>query len=275
MFKGTEPHQSVLPLNSLDAIVFDTETTGLDTASNHIVQIGAVRLASGRIERAGIFDELVDPGVPIPEKATAIHGISDEDVANAPNFAAIMPAFAAWAGRHIVLGYSIGFDLAMLKAEHDRAGLSWQRPRGLDIAHLVQLLSPKLPSTSLDTVAAWLGIEIRNRHQALGDALLAAEIYLALLPRLRSKGVFTLAEAERSCLALTSNVEKEAWAGWQGAVAPRAERSQRQIDSFPYRHRLYEIAHSPPVTIAHGTSVKDALRQMMLEQVSSVYVLPP
>ena len=275
MFKGAEPQQSVLPLNSLDAIVFDTETTGLDTTSDHIIQIGAVRLASGRIERADIFDELVDPSVPIPEKATAIHGISDKDVANAPNFAAVMQAFAAWAGGHVFLGYSIGFDLAMLKAEHDRAGLSWRRPRGLDIAHLVQLLSPPLPSTSLDTVAAWLGIEIRNRHQALGDALLAAEVYLALLPRLRSKGVFTLAEAERSCLALTSNVEMEARAGWQGAVASRAERSQTLIDSFPYRHRLHEIARSPPVTVAHDACIKDALRQMMQEQVSSVYVLPP
>jgi DNA polymerase-3 subunit epsilon/CBS domain-containing protein len=280
MFNAIDPHQSVLPMGSLNAVVLDMETTGLDTTSDHIVQIGAVRLVSGRIDRNDVFNELVKPGAPIPEDVTAIHGIDDKDVAGAADFAAIMPDFADWVGGRVVLGYSIGFDLAMLKTEHERAGLMWKRPRGLDIAHLVQLLSPALPSTALDTVAAWLGIEIRDRHQALGDALLAAEIYLALLPKLRGKGIFTLAEAERACLALTAKVDDEARAGWHEPVAskkadtPERRISRAQVDSFPYKYRLHEIMRSPPVILAGDASVRDVLRHMMKERVSSVFLQP-
>ena len=280
MFKAIDPHQSVLPMGSLNAVVLDMETTGLDTTSDHIVQIGAVRLISGQIDRGNVFDELVNPGLPIPEDVTAIHGIGDKDVAGAADFTATMPTFADWVGGRVVLGYSIGFDLAMLKTEHERAGLSWKRPYGLDIAHLVQLLAPALPSTSLDTVAAWLGIEIRDRHQALGDALLAAEIYLALLPKLRSKGIFTLAEAERACLALTAKVDDEARAGWHEPVAskkpdtPERRISRAQVDSFPYKYRLREIMRSPPVILACHTSVRDVLHRMMKEQASSVFLQP-
>jgi DNA polymerase-3 subunit epsilon/CBS domain-containing protein len=272
MFRATDTYQSALPLSSLNAVVLDLETTGLDTATAHVVQFGAVRVSAGRIERSDVFDELVDPQVPIPESATAIHGIGDEDVAAAPDFAAIMPKFADWAGACVVLGYSIGFDFAMLKAEHDRAGLPWKPPRGLDIAHLVQLLSPALPSTSLDTVAAWLGINIRDRHRALGDALLTAEILLALLPRLRAKGIVTLGEAERASSALTQKLDDEARAGWHGVVAARSQTVQTRIDSFPYKHRLHQVANFPPIILPARTKGREALRQMMQEEVSSVFV---
>lgn len=281
MLKAPDPSQSATPLKSISAIVLDTETTGLDTASDHIVQIGAVRLNAGRIERSDMFDKLVDPGVPIPERSTAIHGIRDGDVAEAPGFAEIMPTFAAWAGQRVVLGYAIGFDLAMFKAEQQRAGLPWQPPRSLDVAHLVQLLSPNLPSTSLDSITAWLGIEIRDRHRAIGDALLAAEVYLAILPKLRAKGIFTLAEAERACLALTSKIDEEARVGWQQAVASgkRTEllngSDHLRIDSFPYKHRLHEIMRSPPILIRDDMPLREALRQMMEHQVSSVFLPAP
>ncbi|MGI9501165.1 MAG: 3'-5' exonuclease, partial [Geminicoccaceae bacterium] len=180
MFEAPDPSQSALPLGSIQAIVLDTETTGLSTASDRIVQIGAVRLVAGKIDHEDIFDRLINPGMPIPPPSTAIHGIDDRDVADAEGFAEIMPAFATWAGRQLVLGYAIGFDLALLQAAHRRTGLPWNPPRSLDIAHLVQLVAPALPSTDLEAAAAWLGIEVRDRHRALGDALITAEIFLAL-----------------------------------------------------------------------------------------------
>ncbi|MGI9505084.1 MAG: exonuclease domain-containing protein, partial [Geminicoccaceae bacterium] len=280
MFGTPDPSQSAMPLKSLSAIALDTETTGLDTAADRIVQIGAVRLVAGRIDRGDRFDQLVNPGTPIPERSTKIHGISDTDVAKADEFAAVMPGLAAWAGGSVILGYAIGFDLAVLKAEHGRAGLAWKPPRCLDVGHLVQLLSPNLPSTALDPVAAWLGIDVRNRHQALGDALLAADIYLAILPKLRAKGIFTLAEAERACLALTSRIDEEARAGWHGVVTSTRQRAtadgsiHARIDSFPYRHRLRQVMQSPPVMAGNDVAVGKALGLMMERQVSSVF-LPP
>ncbi|NJO38521.1 MAG: 3'-5' exonuclease, partial [Rhizobiales bacterium] len=103
MFDQPDPSLSAIPLPSLAAVVVDTETTGLNVRTDRIVQIGAVRLADGRIERSASFDVLIDPGMPIPPEATAIHGIDDADVAGADRFADVGLAFAAWVGPSVVL----------------------------------------------------------------------------------------------------------------------------------------------------------------------------
>ena len=278
MFKSTEVSPSPLPLGSLSSVVLDTETTGLTTKTDRIVQIGAVRITTGQLDVEDAFDELVNPGIPIPEASSAIHGLGDQDIADAPGFAEVMPAFADWAGPHLVLGYAIGFDLAVLEAEHRRAGLPWRAPRSLDIAHLVALVAPSLPSTGLDAAATWLGIQVRDRHQALGDARLAAEIYLALLPKLKAKGITTLAEAERACRSLTARGDQEAEAGWH-AVAAKEDRGKgglgrSRIDSVPYRFRLRDVMTSPAAFVDEDVTIEAVLTRMMTERVSSVFMPP-
>ena len=172
---------SATPLVSLNGIVLDTETTDMDTARARIVQIGAVRIAGSTVRADDRFDSLVAPGEAIAASSTAIHGISDGDVASADDFGPVMAKLATWAGPAVVIGYSIGFDLAVLEAEHNRAGLRWTPPRSLDVRHIVQILSPNLPDHSLDTVAEWLGVTIENRHNALGDAVATADVYAALV----------------------------------------------------------------------------------------------
>ncbi len=265
-----------IPLGSLPAIALDTETTGLNVADARIVQIGAVRLAPGATD---FFDMLVNPGVAISPGSTEIHHIADDDVAGAENFPAAIRAYAEWAGAAIVLGWSIGFDLAILKAEHDRHDLAWLPPRTLDVRHLVQLLSPNLPGLSLDVAAAWLGIEIGNRHSALGDAEAAASIFEALVPKLREQGIVTLAQAERACRGLTRQHDEEARAGWH-AVAGEAQIGPSDIDDYVridstlYRHRVRDVMTAPPLLVAPGTMLKDVLSTMMRAEVSSVF-LPP
>ncbi len=85
------------PLGVLPAIALDTETTGLDVATARVVEIGAIRLwgnaqkaASTPQPSADIFEKLVAPGVPIPPVTTAVHGITDADVAMAPAFKVVM-----------------------------------------------------------------------------------------------------------------------------------------------------------------------------------------
>src|SRR5262245_14433681 len=119
------------PLIGLDAVVLDAETTGLDPASAHLVEVAAVRLAAGRIEEQSSFRRLVRPPVPIPAAVTAIHGIDDAAVAPAPAFAGVWPELAAFIGDAVVIGHSVGFDLAVLKRECERAALGWVRPRSL------------------------------------------------------------------------------------------------------------------------------------------------
>src|SRR4029078_7662772 len=118
------------PLIALDAVVIDTETTGLHPADARIVEGGAVRIQGGRI-LDGAYSHLVHPGIPIPKTSTAIHHIDDSKVAGAPTFAEIWPELRKLIGGSIVIGHTIGFDLAVLKRECQRAGHQFEQLRVL------------------------------------------------------------------------------------------------------------------------------------------------
>ncbi len=268
--------RSVTPLIALDAVLIDTETTGLDPRKAWIVEIAAVRLVGGRLQPNAVFRRLVRPGEPIPELASGVHGIDDAAVADAPAFADIWPELSTFIGGAVVIGHALGFDLAVLKRECERAGIDWTRPHTLDTRLLAEVAEPDLADYSLDSLAAWLGVEITDRHSALGDALACARIFLALLPKLREGGIRTLAEAERACRALTDVLDQQHRAGWVETVgAPSrvdTERTLRRIDSYPYRHRISDIMRSPPRFVAADNPVRDTLARMMNERISSFFV---
>jgi CBS domain-containing protein len=264
-------------LGSLSLAVIDTETTGLDVATARVIEVGGVRIERGKLDEDGTFSRLIDPGEPIPAASRAIHGIGDGDVAGEAGFAEVAAELARWMGGAVMLGYATGFDLAVLKREHERAGLRWQPPRALDVRDLVKLLAPALPDHSIETLASWLGIEVRDRHRALGDARLAAQIYLALVPRLQARGITTLAEAEAACRAAAPGLGVSPGASWQEVVRPaeagRGPAGVAGLDSYPYRRRVAEVM-SDPVFVAADASVRDVLREIIEKRISSVFVRP-
>jgi DNA polymerase-3 subunit epsilon/CBS domain-containing protein len=264
-----------IPLLSLNAVTFDSETTGLDTNTARMIQLGAVRIVHGQVDEAQNFHQLINPGVPIPPQSQAIHGISDTDVAAAASFGEVVGAFDDWRGDSVLIGYATGFDLAMLKREKEIAGLEWSVPRCLDVRFLVNLLSPNLPDFSLDTIAGWIGVETHNRHSALGDAIATAEIFVALIPRLRERGIRTLAEVERACERFSETSTREAQIGWLDVHEAKNTRTAlARIDSFPYRHRLRDLMKSPPLFVNPDISLRDALTTLIDHEVSSLYVHP-
>lgn len=268
--------RGVIPLIALDAVVIDTETTGLDPRKASIVEIAAVRLVGGQLQPEAAFRRLVRPSEPIPRLATEIHGIDEAAVADAPAFAGVWPELAAFIGDAVVIGHAIGFDLAVLKRECERAAIAWAPPRTLDTRLLAEVAGRDLAGYSLESLAAWLGVEITDRHSALGDALACARIFLALLPQLRREGIRTLAEAERACGALTEVLNEQHRAGWVEAVGVPSrtdiERTLQRIDSYAFRHRVRDIMRAPPRFTAASDPVRDALARMMEERISSFFV---
>ena len=152
------PPSPATPLFALDAVVLDTETTGLDPALARPIQIGALRLRQGVALEEERFEALIDPGQPIPPETTAIHRLTDADVAGAPDFAAVAPELAAFLGKDPVIGHTIGFDLEILRRAHERAGLAWVAPVALDVRALARLAAPDLARDDLDGLCAWLGV---------------------------------------------------------------------------------------------------------------------
>src|SRR5512146_2681621 len=181
-------------LAALPAVVLDLETTGLDVTRERVVQIGAVAMLGAKILEEPRLDQLVNPGIPIPPSATRIHGLTDGDVAGAPDFAAYAPVLREFISGRVVIGHNIAFDLAILRHEAARVGIEWHEPPALDLVLLAGALEPSLPDLALETVARLLGVTIQGRHTALGDCLATAEAYSRLLPRLREDDVRTLGE---------------------------------------------------------------------------------
>ena len=183
------------PLDELAAVSLDTETTGLNVRRDRLLSVAAVPLHGSRIYRSSLFDRLVNPGSRIPPASTAVHSITDAMTADAPAFSRIAPDLAAFCGERVWIGHNIGFDIAILRREAALAGLPWREPVGLDTLRLYAALHPDAPDVELDAVAAELGVDVRGRHTALGDALVTAEVYRRLLPLLQGAGVRTLGEA--------------------------------------------------------------------------------
>lgn len=268
---------SSTPLISLSAIVLDTETTGLDPQTARIIQIGSVELLKGEVDPATSSEFLIKPDIPIPPETTAIHGISDQDVADAFAFPAAIEQYKAFSSGVVVIGHNITFDLQIIAGEFLRHGLPWRRPRALCTALLARAANPTLNDYSLDNVCNWLKVEIENRHTALGDAIGTAEVFQKLIPHLAKRQIRTLAEAEGICRRFTDDQAAEiggSGAGWlpegeRGQLAPLA-----RVDTFPFSHRVTDIMSSPPQIVPPATGVKEVAKLLSDTGISSVLVSP-
>lgn len=202
------------PLFDLPVLVFDCESTGLDVRTDRIVSVGGVRAHGPRIFHIANIDRLVNPGLPIPPRSSAIHGITDELARGAPPFPEVWPALEPLLRGAVLVGHNIGFDLALLRRECSLAGLTPPAPPTLDTLLLAGLLFPDMTDLSLEALGERLGVDIHGRHTALGDALVTAELYVRLLPLLDSAGIGTLAEARAFTRRATALRARQRAMGW-------------------------------------------------------------
>ena len=109
-------------------VVFDLETTGTDPATDRIVEISALRIDPDGTREART--RRVNPGVPIPSQATAIHKIRDEDVRDAPTFRQIAKGLLTFLEDADLAGFNVArFDLPLLDREFRDCGLDLKRSR--------------------------------------------------------------------------------------------------------------------------------------------------
>jgi DNA polymerase-3 subunit epsilon/CBS domain-containing protein len=266
------------PLIGLHAVAVDSETTGLDVRKARMIEFAALPIEHGELDRETAWATLIACGEPIPPASQAVHGISDADLAGQPEFRAVAPEIAARLKDKVLIGHTIGFDLALLEHEHRRADLPFKRPMALDVRHLAQVVAPNLPGYSLEALAAWLGVTPRDRHRAMGDAEAAALIFIGLIPRLREAGFRTLGETLVAVKRITDGPAGAAPAEWDindaNAAALRAGPGAvgMKLDGYPYRHRVRDLMTRAPLTLPPATTIRDALALMVEKRISSVLV---
>jgi DNA polymerase-3 subunit epsilon len=187
------------PLDLLSCTVIDTETTGLEPEKgDEIIAIAAVRIVHGRVLHREIFDSFVNPRRPVSEAAQAIHGISTAMLRGMPTIEEVLPRLSRFVEDTVIVGHNVDFDMTFFRAKEERTGVRFRNPV-LDTLLLEQIVHPNQDAKSLEAIAGRLGIDVKGRHTALGDALTTAEIFLALLPVLADRGIRTLAEAREAC----------------------------------------------------------------------------
>ncbi len=162
-------------------VCFDLETTGTDIQRDRVVQIALVRLEPDG--RRQIFRSLVHPGRAIPPEATAVHGISDADVAAAPGFDAILADVLSILEGADLAGFNvIKFDLPLLEAEILRAGgaLDLAGRRLLDAMTIFHRQEPRNLEAA---VRFYCGQAMDRPHDALADAEATLQVLDAQLER--------------------------------------------------------------------------------------------
>lgn len=194
--RGVSADLERVALADLPYTVFDTETTGLDPAGgDEIVAIGAVRVARGRIVRDYVFDCLVDPRRAIPPLATRIHGIDSAQVEGSPGIESALPALRRFAADSVLVGHNVAFDLRFFELKADVSRTVFDLPV-IDTLLLASVVDSRDDADhTLEGLARRYGIGEAQRHHALSDALVTAQVFLRMLPLLGQRGIVTLGDA--------------------------------------------------------------------------------
>lgn len=161
--------------------VFDLETTGIIAQRDRIVEIAIVRRDPAG--REDVFRSLVNPQMPIPREATAVHGLRDEDVADAPTFADIADSVEHFLADCDIAGFNVRrFDLPLLQAEFLRCGKSFvlDARRIIDAQTIFHTKEPRDLSAAL---RFYCGRAHDGAHSALEDARATWDILHAQLDR--------------------------------------------------------------------------------------------
>jgi len=173
----------------LKPIYFDTETTGVRFKEDRIIELAAFDPINNRT-----FNHLINPGIPIPKEATAIHNITDEMVENALSFKEVAERFTAFCDKDTVLIAHNGesFDKPFIETEFKRAGVEWPNYPIIDTLQWSRKYRPDLPKHSLQFLREVFKIEANNAHRALDDVIILHAVFSKMIDDLSYDDVFRL-----------------------------------------------------------------------------------
>ena len=186
---------SAEPLHSLSYAVVDTETTGGSMwFGDRITEVAAVVVKNGEI--AHVYEQLINPERPIPPFITALTNITWDMVRDAPTFDQVAPQLMQVLEGNVFVAHNANFDWRFLTSEISRATGHQLRGRKLCTVKIARKVLPQLSRRSLDHIARYYGVEIRNRHRAGGDAIATAKCLVRMLHDLSDRGCETWSDLQ-------------------------------------------------------------------------------
>lgn len=166
-------------------LCIDCESTGLDTASDKIIEVAAVRFTFD-----GIVDStetLVDPGVDIPPSSIEIHHITDDMVKGMPSIEEVLPALLQFVGTTPIVGHGVTFDIEMIVEAAKRASIPCKIQDNviLDTLRLARLYGES-PYNSLEQLRQHFNIAAEGAHRAMSDVIVNIEVFKRLVQNFRT-----------------------------------------------------------------------------------------
>lgn len=180
-------------------IVFcDLETTGTDFVTDRIVQISVLKVFPDSAEESRT--RLINPGIPIPREATAVHGISDEDVRHQPCFRDVARSLYEFLSSCDIAGYnSNAFDIPFLAEEFARCGIEFPQ-QGTRLIDVCTIFKRKEERTLTAAYKFYCGKSLENAHNAEADVRATYEVFKRQRERYDDIGSFSLDELHAYCL---------------------------------------------------------------------------
>ena len=222
------------------AVLFDTETTGLDPLTgDRVIEVAMLELQ--RDLPTGLrLHVLIDPGRDIPEEATRIHGMTRAHLRGKPRFAEVADEILAFIGSDPLVAHNAPFDFGFLNAEFGRAGHPpLARDRMICTLALAKARFPGLPN-SLDALCRRFGIDLTDRttHNALLDCRLLADVYVELTGG-RQRGLSLSSEGDGGLPAVSYRL-----------TGPRTPRVLVPDDAALAQHAAFVARLKSPVWLA-------------------------
>ena len=190
--------KSQLPVDT-EYVAFDTETTGLNSADDRIIEIGACIFKGGEIKES--FNTFVSPGMHIPGEITQLTGITDAMVKDAPDEETAVRKFVEFCGDRPVVAHNAHFDMNFVNAACTRHGILFS-PVVLDTLAMSKALLPELRKFKLDSVSDYLQLPKFNHHRASDDAAVVWRIMDRFIDILKSRGAETIDDIGGICRRL-------------------------------------------------------------------------
>lgn len=183
------------PLNELKAVVFDLETTGFHPEKgDQVLSIGAIKMTGHKIETDKTFYSLIQTDLPLSKEITALTNLRDEDVRSAPIASEVFMKFFKFVNGAVLVAHHASHELSFMKK------ITWDvlrtkfNHRIIDTSFLMRISDPNMKSLPLEDVCHMCGIQMKDRHHALGDAIMTAEIWRYYLQIAGEKGFQNLRE---------------------------------------------------------------------------------
>lgn len=202
-------------LRGAPVAVLDFETTGLEPGQRHPVQLAVTRCRLGD-EIVEAWSSLVRPPVPIPADATAIHGITDADVAGAPAIEDLLDGLLGRLDGHLLCAYNLPFDHAVLAEALTTHGRPAPPLQGLDPLVWVKCVDKYQKGKRLEDAAGRRGITF-DSHDAAADVGATVALMPLLLRELAVEGHLVPPMLDRV----------DAFWGWQRQAALAQEQDYR------------------------------------------------